>query len=302
MPMFDAVALAQLDDAIEDHLPVLVAGEIVVGDEEPVEAMRQVLAQQLLDVVRRAAARLAALHVDDGAERALVRAAAAGVEAGVVTGGALEVVRPAKTASAPIRAPAARPCNCRSAAACAARRPAAPCRSGPLPLRRRTTCSPCRARLSGRPACPAAWRGSRRRGNRRSPPGCRPRAAGARCRRARGNWFDCTPTRPTMPKPSCSRNLAMMSLMRTRVLVSSIASMSMATSGPSTSRVRRVGGKRVDRGQRVRRDRASAPLDHIAVGVIMRRLDQHELEAALGECRSQLAVSSPLIDSTIPMR
>ena len=68
-----AVALAQLDDAVEDRLPVLVAGEIVVGDEEPVEAVAECCAEQVLDVVGRAAARLAALHVDDGAERALDR-------------------------------------------------------------------------------------------------------------------------------------------------------------------------------------------------------------------------------------
>ncbi len=62
-------------------LPVAVAGEIVVGDEEVVDALREVLAHQRLDIVGRAAARLAALHVDDGAERALERAAAAGIEA-----------------------------------------------------------------------------------------------------------------------------------------------------------------------------------------------------------------------------
>src|SRR3569623_1295374 len=41
-----------------------------------------VRAHDVLDVVGRAAARLAALHIDDGAERALVGAAAAGVERG----------------------------------------------------------------------------------------------------------------------------------------------------------------------------------------------------------------------------
>ena len=60
----------------------LVAGEIVVGDEELADALRPVQAHEMLDVVGRAEARLASLHVDDGAERALIRAAAAGVEAG----------------------------------------------------------------------------------------------------------------------------------------------------------------------------------------------------------------------------
>ena len=48
----------------------------------------QCCADDPLDVVGRAAARLAALHVDDGAERALERAAAAGVEARVIARGA----------------------------------------------------------------------------------------------------------------------------------------------------------------------------------------------------------------------
>ena len=50
-----------------------------------------VQAHQMLDVVGRAEARLAALHVDDGAERALVRTAAAGVEAGAQAERALDV-------------------------------------------------------------------------------------------------------------------------------------------------------------------------------------------------------------------
>src|SRR5262249_40319227 len=71
------LALAQLDHAIEQRLPVAVAGEIVVGDEEAVDALGGVLADDVLEVVDRADAALAALHVDDGAERALVGAAAA---------------------------------------------------------------------------------------------------------------------------------------------------------------------------------------------------------------------------------
>jgi hypothetical protein len=80
----DAFALAQLDDPVEDRFPVLVAGEIVVGDEERGDSLGEVAAQDALDVVGRAVARLAALDVDDGAERALERAAAAAVEARIV--------------------------------------------------------------------------------------------------------------------------------------------------------------------------------------------------------------------------
>src|SRR6185437_5172440 len=66
--------------------------EIVVGDEEAVQSVGDVAADDLLDVVGRAAARLAALHVDDGAERALVGAAAAGVEARLGAAGALDAL------------------------------------------------------------------------------------------------------------------------------------------------------------------------------------------------------------------
>ena len=46
-----ALALAQLDQAVEDRLPVLVAREIVVGDEEMIDALGDVGAHDRLDVV-----------------------------------------------------------------------------------------------------------------------------------------------------------------------------------------------------------------------------------------------------------
>ena len=82
----EAVLLAQFDQAIEDRLPVAVAGEIVVGDEKARDVLRGVGAHDRLDIVGGAIARLAPLDVDDGAEAALERAAASGVEAGVVPG------------------------------------------------------------------------------------------------------------------------------------------------------------------------------------------------------------------------
>ena len=80
-PIFGNSPFAQLDQPVEERLPVAVAGEIVVGDEEALDALRVVLADDPLEIVGRAEAALAALHVDDGAERALVRAAAAEIEA-----------------------------------------------------------------------------------------------------------------------------------------------------------------------------------------------------------------------------
>ena len=79
----------KLNDPVEDRLPVLVPGEIVVRDEEGAQALRIVHPNDVLDIVWRAAARFAALHVDDRAERTLIGTAAAGIEAGGAAGGAL---------------------------------------------------------------------------------------------------------------------------------------------------------------------------------------------------------------------
>ena len=95
-----ALLFAHLDQPVEDRLPVLVAREVVVGDEEVVHALREVGAHEALDVVGVARARLASLDVDDRAEAAVERAAAAGVEARPRTAGAATRRRPAGTASA----------------------------------------------------------------------------------------------------------------------------------------------------------------------------------------------------------
>ena len=58
-----------------------VAGEIVVGDEEAVDALRLVLAQDAFEIVGVAEAALAPLDIDDGAEGALIGAAAPEIEA-----------------------------------------------------------------------------------------------------------------------------------------------------------------------------------------------------------------------------
>ena len=80
----NALGLPELDQAVEDRLPVAVAGEIVVGDEIMGDALGVVGAHDRLDVVGGAVARLAALDIDDRAEAALERAAAPGVEARVM--------------------------------------------------------------------------------------------------------------------------------------------------------------------------------------------------------------------------
>src|SRR5208282_2672970 len=85
------VAALQLDDAIENRLPVLVAREVVIGDEEAFHALRRVRPNQPLDIVGAAMARLAPLYVDDRAEAATEGASPARVEASERTGVSLYV-------------------------------------------------------------------------------------------------------------------------------------------------------------------------------------------------------------------
>src|ERR1700756_2774222 len=73
--------LTKLYDAIEWGLPILVAGKIIVRDEESGDALRDVRADERFNVVCGPASRPATLHVDDCAERALEGAAPPGVEA-----------------------------------------------------------------------------------------------------------------------------------------------------------------------------------------------------------------------------
>ena len=102
----DAMLFAKLDQTIEDRFPFLVASEVVVGDEKLVNALRPAEAHEMLDVVRRAVARFATLHVDDGAERALVWAAAAGVETGALRQACVRRIASEGTARACPRFPA----------------------------------------------------------------------------------------------------------------------------------------------------------------------------------------------------
>src|SRR3954454_3351134 len=78
--------LAHFDQAVEDRFPVLIARQVVVGDEEIVHALSDIRAHDIFDVVSVAAARFASLHIDDSAEPAQERTAAAGVEAGAHAG------------------------------------------------------------------------------------------------------------------------------------------------------------------------------------------------------------------------
>ena len=87
------LALAQLDDAIENRLPILVARKIVVSDEKVVDSLSGVCTDDLLDVVRGAISRFSALDIDYGAEAALERTAASGVETCEIGDGAMNPFR-----------------------------------------------------------------------------------------------------------------------------------------------------------------------------------------------------------------
>ena len=76
------LGLAQMDEAIEQQFPISIAREIVIGNEESLDALRMILAHDLFEVVGRAEAAFAALHIDDGTERTLVGTAATEVDAG----------------------------------------------------------------------------------------------------------------------------------------------------------------------------------------------------------------------------
>jgi hypothetical protein len=88
----ERLLLSQCDQPVENRLPVLVAREVVVGDEETLHALRGVVPHDRLHVVGASSARDAALHVDDGAEAALERATASGIERGHASGGAGDAV------------------------------------------------------------------------------------------------------------------------------------------------------------------------------------------------------------------
>ena len=78
---------AHFNDAVEDALPVGIAREVIVSDEEALDALSQILPDNLFHVVSRTPARFSALHINDGAERALERTAAPGIEAGQAAAG-----------------------------------------------------------------------------------------------------------------------------------------------------------------------------------------------------------------------
>ena len=119
----------------------------------------------------------------------------------------------------------------------------------------------------------------------------RPAARNGRARStARGNWFDCTPTRPISARPPVLADHAddPVGPHAPVGLVIGVRGGSRRP-GPSTWRRLCVLGEPVQAGQRVGGNRRSHPLDRIAVVVVMRRLDHHEVEhvGVAGRCLSR---------------
>ena len=169
----------------------------------------------------RAIARLAALHVDDRAERALERAAAPGVEAGHGPAGALDAARPAGSGSARFeRRQVVHVIVERLQLAGVGVAQHASSRPSASPANRLTP-SACASLQVGRNLRQhgEAARDMEAADGDLTPCGAQ---AAARCRSARGNWLDCTPTRQTSPRPPLARSTSAICSGRTRVLVSSI--------------------------------------------------------------------------------
>ena len=98
---------------------------------------------------------------------------------------------------------------------------------------------------------------------------------------ARGYWLDWTPTSATNPKLPMSPKTGekrrdvdpRVGLVDRRDVDGDIR--------PQHLPLGAIGGDAIDGGERIRRDHRPPPADHVSVVVVVRRLDQNELEATL---------------------
>ena len=87
---------AQANEDVENGFPIFVAGKIIVGEEIESDAVFVVVAANGRgNAIRGAETHLAALNIDDGAESALKRAAAAAIEGAEIGSGELAEIFPA---------------------------------------------------------------------------------------------------------------------------------------------------------------------------------------------------------------
>ena len=278
---------------VEELFPMLVAGHVVVGDEERRDALPVVLADDRLEIVGVAEPALAALHVDDGAERALERAAAAEIEARLLAlvagqrGGRQMRRRRVLDARQIVHVVVER---LQRAVPGIAQHLVEPAFLGLAGIDRD-------AHVHG-----FLDLGRHDRQHRQAAGGMeaahRHRQAGLEelagevdgVRELVGLHADQADQALAARR---ARSRAMMRSARTRVLVSSIGLMTMSTSGPSTAPLAAVLAQAIERGEGIGRDVGAQPGDRIAVVVVVRRLDQHQLEGLL-HCPAHYGFSPPI--------
>ena len=269
-----------------------VAREIVVGDEELVDALRPIEAHEMFDVVGRAEARFAALDVDDRAERALIRTAAAGVEA-----------RAAGRACAPHRAwegRRGRPLHARQILhevvngreTAVGRVAAAPDRAGPrIRPRKSRRPNPCRRRdrRPGRPTWPGTPTHGSRRSRRVFPP---PRGVA----RYPGLWGIGSTGRRRGHKAEIA--VALETRYRSPRIDARICLVDRFDVDddvrPKGLALGAIGGNAVQGGERIRGYDRAPPPDDVSLVVVVRRFDKKELEAPLCSRRGVRHDTSPM--------
>ena len=77
--------LPKLDQFVEDRLPILISGEIVVGNEKPFDTLLIARPNQAGDILRTSSPGFLPLDVNDRTEAALEGAAASGIKTGIFT-------------------------------------------------------------------------------------------------------------------------------------------------------------------------------------------------------------------------
>ena len=87
------IPLAQLDQAVEHRLPGSIARKIVVRNEKPVDSLLIILTDDGFQIIGTAKPALAALHIDNRAERTLIGTTASQIKTGVRSRSTTDVAR-----------------------------------------------------------------------------------------------------------------------------------------------------------------------------------------------------------------
>ena len=253
-----------------------------------VMSLRRVGAHDRLDVVGRAVARLAALHVDDGAEAALERTAAAGVEARIMPGDPRhdlarqdridrrrhlrQVVEIIVDRLGIARRDVAQHVGHAAFGLAGEQMNAEIARFLQIGRQRRQHGDAAADVKAAHDHWQPERRGIAVRGRARADIGSTERRSSRPCRRRQRGC--------AWPRAATS----------TIVLHSSQASISMFDVGTENAVPRALFGQSIDASQAVRRQRRAQPLNDVAVMVVMRRLDQRDSECSLRQDITQNVV------------